>query len=337
MTNSEDCYWSTSPEEQLRRLNSSAAGLTSSEAARRLAEYGPNRLRPGRQLDWLSLLLAQFKSPITLILIGAAGLSFFLHDPTDAVIILVIVLVSGLLGFWQEHSAANALQKLLAIVTIKANVLRDGREIEIPLENVAPGDVILVSAGSAIPGDCLILESKDLFVDEATLTGETYPVEKQPAVLAGGNDPRPPNELALPGHARCQRHRQSRRGAHGSPDRIRQGVGPPATSTTGNRFRAWSSTVRLLSNGNHIVVGALHFRGQRAAPAAGARFLPVLAGPGGGPDAAIAAGNHQRKSCARGQANGRRKCHCAAALVDRELRQHGRPLFRQDRHADRRE
>ena len=164
-------------------MNSSAAGLTSSEAARRLAENGPNRLRPGRQLDWLSLLLAQFKSPITLILIGAAGLSFFLHDPTDAVIILGIVLVSGLLGFWQEHSAANALQKLLAIVTVKANVVRDGREIEIPLENVAPGDVILVSAGSAIPGDCLLLESKDLFVDEATLTGETYPVEKQPAVL----------------------------------------------------------------------------------------------------------------------------------------------------------
>ena len=183
MTNSEDCYWSTSPEEQLRRLNSSAAGLTSSEAARRLAENGPNRLRPGRQLDWLSLLLAQFKSPITLILIGAAGLSFFLHDPTDAVIILGIVLVSGLLGFWQEHSAANALQKLLAIVTVKANVVRDGRETEIPLENVVPGDVILVSAGSAIPGDCLLLESKDLFVDEATLTGETYPVEKQPAVL----------------------------------------------------------------------------------------------------------------------------------------------------------
>ncbi len=98
-------------------------------------------------------------------------------------IILVIVLISGLLGFWQEHSAANALKKLLAIVTTKATVLRDGQEVEIAVENVVPGDVISVSAGSAIPGDCLILESKDLFVDEATLTGETYPAEKQPAVL----------------------------------------------------------------------------------------------------------------------------------------------------------
>jgi P-type Mg2+ transporter len=183
MPNSEDCYWSTSAEEQLRRLNSSANGLTSNQAAKQLAVYGPNRLQPRRQDSWLALLFAQFKSPITLILIGAAGLSFFVRDPTDATIILGIVFVSGLLGFWQEHSAANALKKLLAIVTTKASVLRDGQEVEIPTESVAPGDVILISAGSAIPGDCLILESKDLFVDEATLTGETYPAEKQPQVL----------------------------------------------------------------------------------------------------------------------------------------------------------
>src|SRR6476661_2092766 len=138
MTNSEDCYWSTSAEEQLRRLNSSANGLTSNQATKQLVIYGPNRLRPGRKDSWLSLLLAQFKSPITLILIGAAVLSVFLRDPTDATIILVIVLISGLLGFWQEHSAANALKKLLAIVTTKASVLRDGREVEVPTEFVVP-------------------------------------------------------------------------------------------------------------------------------------------------------------------------------------------------------
>ena len=155
---SKDCYWSTSIDEQLRLLNSSPTGLTSSQAAKQLDDYGPNRLRPRRNDSWFWLLLNQFKSPITLILIGAAVLSFFLHDPTDAVIILFIVLVSGLLGFWQEHSAANALKKLLAIVTTKAKVLRDGRESEIPTESVAPGDVILLSAGSAIPGDSRILE-----------------------------------------------------------------------------------------------------------------------------------------------------------------------------------
>jgi Mg2+-importing ATPase len=191
MPRNDDCYWSKSADEQLRRLNCSRNGLTNNQATKRLVEHGPNRLKPGRNDSRSWLLLAQFKSPITLILIGAAVLSFFLRDPTDAVIILVIVLISGLLGFWQENSASSALKKLLAIVTTKTSVLRDGETIEVPTESIVPGDIICVSAGSAIPADCLILESTDLFVDEATLTGETYPVEKQPAVL--------PTETAL-GH-----------------------------------------------------------------------------------------------------------------------------------------
>jgi P-type Mg2+ transporter len=126
----------------------------------------------------LTLLLAQFKSPLILILLFATGLSFFLHDPVNAFIILTIVLVSGLLGFWQEHSATNAVQKLLAIVQIKAAVLRDGSRTEIPIEEIVPGDIVILNAGDIVPADCLVDESKDLFVDEATLTGETYPVEK---------------------------------------------------------------------------------------------------------------------------------------------------------------
>jgi Mg2+-importing ATPase len=110
-------------------------------------------------------------------------LSFFLHDPVNALIILTIVLVSGLLGYWQEHSAANAVEKLLAIVQIKASVLRDGGPHEIPVEEIVPGDIVILNAGDIVPGDCLVDESKDLFVDEATLTGETYPVEKSVGVL----------------------------------------------------------------------------------------------------------------------------------------------------------
>jgi len=98
-------------------------------------------------------------------------------------IILAIVLVSGLLGFWQERGAVNAVDKLLAIVEIKATVIRDGDPKEVPLEEIVPGDIILLRAGDVIPGDSLILESKDLFVDEAALTGETYPVEKVTEVL----------------------------------------------------------------------------------------------------------------------------------------------------------
>jgi Mg2+-importing ATPase len=111
-------------------------------------------------------------------------LSVFLHDPADALIILLIVLVSGLLGFWQEYSASNAVDKLLAIVQIKTAVLRDGSQQEIPVEDVVPGDIVIFNAGDIVPGDCLLIESKDLFVDEAMLTGETFPVEKAVSVLA---------------------------------------------------------------------------------------------------------------------------------------------------------
>jgi P-type Mg2+ transporter len=177
-------FWSVPAAEQLRQLRSTPEGLTGEEARQRLARYGANLLKPKKKSDPFTLLLSQFKSPIILILLFATGMSFFLHDPVDASIILAIVLVSGLLGFWQERGAANAVEKLLAIVQIKAMAIRDKTPAEILVEQIVPGDVVVLNAGDVIPGDCLILDSRDLFVDEATLTGETYPVEKSVAVVA---------------------------------------------------------------------------------------------------------------------------------------------------------
>jgi P-type Mg2+ transporter len=171
-------FWSVPAPELLRRLNTSPQGLTYEDAGQRLTQFGENRLTPQKRLNVLSLLVSQFKSPIILILIFAAGLSYFLHDPTDALIILGIIIISGLLGFWQEKGAADAVEKLLKTVQTKTRVLRDNQPEEIPFEEVVPGDIVFLSAGGSIPGDCLLLESKDLFIDEATLTGETYPVEK---------------------------------------------------------------------------------------------------------------------------------------------------------------
>jgi Mg2+-importing ATPase len=177
-------FWCVSASEMLQRLGTAKEGLSSEEARQRLARYGSNLLKPQKRSNVLTLLLGQFKSPIILILLFATGLSFFLHDPVNALIILTIVLVSGLLGFWQEHSATNAVEKLLAMVQIKATVLRDGSPHEIPVEEIVPGDIVILNAGDIVPGDSLVDESKDLFVDEATLTGETYPVEKSAGVLA---------------------------------------------------------------------------------------------------------------------------------------------------------
>ena len=176
-------FWSNSVAEMLQQLHTAKEGLTADEARQRLVRYGQNLLTPPKRSDVFTLLLAQFKSPIILILFFATGLSFFLNDPVEAFIILTIVLASGLLGFWQERSATNAMSKLLAIVQIKAAVLRDGGSKEIPVEEIVPGDITLLNAGDIVPGDCLVQESKDLFVDEAMLTGETFPVEKAVAVL----------------------------------------------------------------------------------------------------------------------------------------------------------
>jgi Mg2+-importing ATPase len=176
-------FWSLSANDLFKLLASVKEGLTGSEAKKRLVLYGANLLKPPKRTDVLTLLISQFKSPIILILFFATGLSFFLHDAVDAIIILSIVLISGLLGFWQERGASNAIEKLLSIVQIKAAVLRDGKSIEIPVEQIVPGDIVILNAGDIIPGDGLVQESKDLFVDEAMLTGETFPVEKEPAVL----------------------------------------------------------------------------------------------------------------------------------------------------------
>ena len=163
---------------EMTNANPVGSGLTSAEAQRRLTEFGENRISSQRRAGALALFIAQFKSPIILILIGAAILSLFLQDRTDATLILAIVLASGVLGFWQEYSATDAVAKLRALVETKARVLRDGNETIIPLAEVVPGDVVLLSAGAIIPGDGRLLEARELFVNEAALTGETFPAEK---------------------------------------------------------------------------------------------------------------------------------------------------------------
>jgi len=172
-------FWSLSSNIVLEKLGTTPKGLTTTQAQKLLAQYGPNSFSTKQRQSSLQLLLNQFKSPIIIILILAAILSIFLGDITDAVIILTIVIASGLLGFWQERGAANALEKLLAVVQIQVTVLRDGNSVKIPLAQIVPGDIVMLSAGTTIPGDCLLLDSDDLFLDEAALTGETFPVEKK--------------------------------------------------------------------------------------------------------------------------------------------------------------
>lgn len=174
----EEAFWHVSSLDLVQKLNTSFDGLTDKEAETRLQHYGFNSLKKQKRSGGFVLFLRQFKSPITLILLGAAVLSLFLFDSTDALIIFVIIFLSSLLGFWQERQASNSVKKLLAMIRVTVPIIRARIQKEIPSENIVPGDIILLSAGSKIPADCAILESKDLFINEAVLTGETYPVEK---------------------------------------------------------------------------------------------------------------------------------------------------------------
>jgi len=165
-------------------LGSSQTGLSEEEACSRLARHGPNSLAGPRGVHAPALLLRQFSSPIVLILVGAALLSFGLASVTDGLIILTIVVAGGLLGFWQERGAARSIEQLLKTVQLTTVVLRQNQSITIPSQGVVPGDVVVLSAGAHIPADCRVLQECDLSIDAAALTGESYPVSKHPGELA---------------------------------------------------------------------------------------------------------------------------------------------------------
>jgi len=178
-----DTYWTLTTDQLLSALHTADTGIQQTDAESRLKQYGPNTLKAQRQTTAFGLLLSQFKSPLVLILIFASIVSAFVGEWTDAIIILAVVLGSTMLGFAQEYRASNAVEKLRSQVTIKSSVLRGGKPQLIPSEQVVPGDVVLLSAGSLIPADGIVLETNDFFVNQAVLTGETFPVEKIPGVI----------------------------------------------------------------------------------------------------------------------------------------------------------
>lgn len=153
-------------------------GLSSGQAKERLLRYGYNTVEGRKRLSDLEILLNQFKNPYYLLLLFTAILSAFLGEKTDAVVIVSIILLGSLLDFWQERGAYRTVEKLLTVVKTRATVIRDGEEKDVPLEEVVPEDAVVLRAGDMVPADGVVLQAKDLFVNEALMTGEAYPVEK---------------------------------------------------------------------------------------------------------------------------------------------------------------
>ncbi|MDT8858529.1 cation-transporting P-type ATPase [Paracoccaceae bacterium Fryx2] len=172
-------YWSADQGALMKSLGSGPVGLGADVATRILATVGPNSVEEAARLSALRLLLRQFESPLVLILAFAAAISLALQQWVDAGIILAIVVGSALLSFFQEYRASTAVEELKKRLALTARVLRDGMEQLVPVAQIVPGDLILLSAGNLIPVDGRVIEAQDFLVSEASMTGESFPVEKR--------------------------------------------------------------------------------------------------------------------------------------------------------------
>lgn len=197
MIDAKEAYWSIPNHTLINMLKTDSNGLSSVEANLRLSKHGINSIDSKRKRNSLLLFLSQFKSPIIIIFVFTALMSFFLGEREDALIIFSIILISSSLGFWQEKAASDVIHKLLSTVKTKSKVFRNGKMENIFSENIVSGDIIILESGDKVPADCKILESKDLFVNESTLTGETYPMEKSNVVVLNKETPLRKRENSL--------------------------------------------------------------------------------------------------------------------------------------------
>ena len=174
-----DSFWSLPQDKIFSQLQSGQNGLSSDIARTKLLEQNSRKKIKSRFQREAALFFNQFKSPLVLLLVAAVILSAFLGQESDAIIILFILMATGGLSYYQERNAGKAVEKLQSMITLKSTVIRDGKSQEIATSDIVPGDLITLKSGDIVPADCLVLESNEAYANEASLTGESYPVRKQ--------------------------------------------------------------------------------------------------------------------------------------------------------------
>lgn len=190
--------WHTIPaDDLLRDLDSAPDGLTTQDAARRLERYGPNSLRTGKPVSAWRILVDQFRSVVVLLLVVATGVAWLIGDPIEAIAILGVLVINATIGFVTEFRARGAMAALLRLEVPKATVLRDGRRHEIESTTLVPGDVIVVEAGQAVPADARLITAAELRTNEASLTGESLPMDKDADATLAADTPLAERTTAL--------------------------------------------------------------------------------------------------------------------------------------------
>src|SRR5690242_7709610 len=178
--------WTAPIDRLLKRLATRGAGLTTAEVQSRLTRHGPNDAATVKRSPLWLQFLARFRNPLVIILLVASGLSAATGEVASFVIVVTIVTISMALDFVQEVRAQSAVEALRRSVAVKASVRRDGESLSVPIDQLVPGDIVELIAGDLVPADSRLLESRDLFVNQALLTGEPYPAEKHAGDAALG-------------------------------------------------------------------------------------------------------------------------------------------------------
>ena len=181
-TTNDDRFWTLSETEILQELKTTTTGLPEDEAHIRLEKHGYNEL-PREKLSWLQILIRQFMNPIYLILLASSVVAYFFGEFEQSIAIVSMIFLSAVLGFYNEYKAEKIVAALTERVSLKALVTRGGKTYDLSARELVPGDIVSVYIGDVIPADMRLIEAKDLQVDEATLTGESFPVDKISASL----------------------------------------------------------------------------------------------------------------------------------------------------------
>ncbi|MFW5823181.1 MAG: HAD-IC family P-type ATPase, partial [Tangfeifania sp.] len=172
-------YHSIDADECIEKLNSSEKGLQQEEANNRFEQFGPNELEEKEQTSVLQLIIKQFKDFLVLILIIAAVIAFLSGKMIDVYVIIGVILVNAAIGFFQEYKAEKSVAALKKLIKQDATVLRDGEEQVISATKLVPGDIIQINEGKSVPADARLLEIKNFRTVEASLTGESLPIDKK--------------------------------------------------------------------------------------------------------------------------------------------------------------
>ena len=178
-------FYNKRVEDVLRELKTGINGLSNDGAVKRLEEYGKNVIKEKKKISKIKIFINQFNSIVIWILIAATIISFATGEMLDAIVILAILLINAVLGFFQEYRAETTIEKLKKMLTYKARVIRNGEVVEINSEDVVVGDILILEEGDKVPADARIIESNELNVDESILTGESVPVSKFSDVING--------------------------------------------------------------------------------------------------------------------------------------------------------